>query len=157
MLFSQRSLLIKGVVFHFSQLLSLKAYYFLHRQHNSHYLFLSLFLKRNRLYFNQLFAQKWVNLYPVIQVLWKRLPRSAARNLSQHQSISRLQFGDIPLSLGWHSRGSAIPSLHADTLYICAEITAADIPSRYSSASTHLPWYCERSKTIVWMTIISFI
>ena len=76
--------------------LSRIAYFVLHRQRISQSYILITFLKQNQAIIIQFFAQKWVNLYPVIQVLWKRLPRSAARNLSQQPSISRLQFGDIP-------------------------------------------------------------
>ena len=137
MLFSQRSLLIKGVVFHFSQLLSLKAYYFLHRQHNSHYLFLSLFLKQNRLYFNQLFAQKWVNLYPVIQVLWKRLPRSEARksyniNERSHKDCSLVTFPSRSDDIHEILQFPACMRTHVQHV----RKSQRRLPSRYSPAST---------------------
>ena len=99
--------------------------------------FLLLFLKRNRLSFNQLFAQKRANLYQVIQVLWKRLPRSEARksyniNERSHKDCSLVTF---PSCLDDIHEILQFPACMRTQLQHVRK-SQRRLPSRYSPAST---------------------
>jgi hypothetical protein len=111
---------------------------------NSHYLyFLSLFLKRNRLSFNQLFAQKRANLYLVIQVLWKRLPRSEAR---KSYNFNDRSLKDCSL-VTFPSRSDDIHEILQFPACMRTHLqhvrkSQRRLPSRYSSASTQHLFFC---------------
>ena len=131
----------KGVVFQFYRLSKLSLLRSPQATFQPPIFLLSLFLKRNRLSFNQLFAQKWANLYPVPQVLWDRLPRSAARVNKFFQQFSSRSHKDCS-SVIFPSRSDDIHEalrfpacLRTHTL--CAKIIVAARPRPDTPKQAH--------------------